>query len=34
VVGHAQLVTAAPDGALTAASDPRSEGAALVAARS
>jgi gamma-glutamyltranspeptidase/glutathione hydrolase len=28
--GHAQLVTIAPDGTLTAASDPRSEGAALV----
>jgi gamma-glutamyltranspeptidase/glutathione hydrolase len=32
-VGHAQLVTIAPDGALTAASDPRSEGGALVVSR-
>jgi hypothetical protein len=27
--GHAQLITIAADGALAAASDPRSEGAAL-----
>jgi gamma-glutamyltranspeptidase/glutathione hydrolase len=32
-VGHAQLVTLAGDGAIMASSDPRSEGAAMVASR-
>jgi gamma-glutamyltranspeptidase/glutathione hydrolase len=32
-VGHAQLITVGPDGQLVAASDPRSEGAAIVVER-
>jgi gamma-glutamyltranspeptidase/glutathione hydrolase len=32
-VGHTQLIAIAPDGSLTAASDPRSEGGALVVTR-